>query len=254
MEAMTATFTSRMHQYEESLQKMSSEAPGHKDLSSLSQDFSNFKALMWRTVTLFKSQIELLVQGLDKHEMASRRKVLLLHGIHDDTNISSTQTVLNVLSKHLKLTDIHAEDFVSCHRLGTPGNKPRPILVRFSSFKHRSAVWSAKTCLRGTGITISEFLTKTRHDVFMSARKHFGMQQCWTIEGKISIQLPDKSRSKVETMPELFKVIERFPTLAASTPATDSARSSATTKTSAAGSKTVGKPHMKPPTTRSQAK
>lgn len=255
MEALTANFSSRMLQYEDSLQKMSSEGPAHKDLASLSQDFSDFKVLMWRTVALFKSQIELLVQGLDKHEMVSRRKVLLLHGIPDDSNISSTQAALDVLSKHLNLKDIRAEDFVSCHRLGSTGNKPRPILVRFSSFTHRSAVWSAKTCLKGTGITISEFLTKTRHEVFMAARKHFGLQQCWSVEGKINIQLPDKSRSKVETMPELFKLIERFPTIVkagqSSTPATGTATTSTSAKLNAAGAKTMAKRAI---STRSQAK
>lgn len=259
MEALTATFSSRMLQYEDSLQKVSSEASEHKDLSSLSRDFSDFKALIWRTVALFKSQIELLVQGFDKHEMASRRKVLLLHGIPDDPNITSTQIALDVFSRHLKLDNIHEDDFVGCHRLGSSGSKPRPVLVRFSSFKHRSAVWNAKTSLRGTGITISEFLTKTRHDVFMAARKHFGLQQCWTVEGKINVQLPDKSRKKVETMPELFRLIEQFPTVVkapqSSSTAIGSIKSPAVTGVSAARSKPAGKPSStKPPTTRSQNK
>lgn len=48
-------------------------------------------------------------------------------------------------------------------------------------------------------ITISELLTKTRHQVFMQARKLFGMQSCWSAEGKIK---PDKGCRKITSMSE----------------------------------------------------
>lgn len=107
--------------------------------------------------------------------------------------------------------DISTNDICSMHRLGSKGSKPRPVLVRFTSQKQRSAVWNAKSGLKSTGITLSEFLTKPRHETFMLGRKHFGIRNCWTTEGKIVVQTTDGKRHKCETMAELKLLIAAFP-------------------------------------------
>lgn len=81
--------------------------------------------------------------------------------------------------------------------------------------EHRQLVWDSKKTLKGTGITISEFLTQARHRVFAAARKHFGMPNCWSMEGKIVIICPDKSRRKIETASELQDLFAKFPSTAA---------------------------------------
>ena len=111
----------------------------------------------------------------------------------------------------MRLPDFSLGDLQVCHRLGTSTTKPRSILVRFRELEQRRLVWDTKTSLRESGIIISEFLTKSRHDVFMAARKHFGVKNCWTTDGKIVILLPDKTRKKVEVHSELQSVISLFP-------------------------------------------
>ncbi|KAJ8728885.1 hypothetical protein PYW07_006581 [Mythimna separata] len=210
VEELSSTFASRMTQYEEDLKNASSEA-SHKTIASLSKDFIDFKSLVWKTLSMLKSQMEWLVVGLDRHEMASRGKVLLLHGLPEDKEATPSASFLGVLSKHLGLKDITSKDLTACHRLGSNTSKPRPLLVRFESRIVRNEVWRSKTKLKSTGLTLSEFLTKPRHDVFMKARKHFGMHKCWTSEGKIVIQVSDGLRKKIESASEYRELVVQFP-------------------------------------------
>ncbi|KAI5631477.1 hypothetical protein NE865_15816 [Phthorimaea operculella] len=111
----------------------------------------------------------------------------------------------------MQLPDLTLSDLQSCHRLGSISSKPRPTLVRFRDIEHRQLAWDSKTSLKDTGIIISEFLTKSRHDVFMAARKHFGVRNCWSADGKIVILLPDKTRRKIETQCELNRLTSSYP-------------------------------------------
>lgn len=160
---------------------------------------------------MMKSQLELLVHGLDRQETASRRKVLLFHGIVESNDATVEDTVVKILHDQFKMLDVSPEHLSACHRLGTNTSKPRPVMVRFASYKVRNLVWNAKTALKNSGITVSEFLTKTRHEIFTTARKHFGIKQCWSSEGKIVIILPDNSRRRIETMSELKPLLSVHP-------------------------------------------
>lgn len=210
MEDLSATFSTRMTQYEEDLKNASSE-PTHKTIASLSKDFNEFKGLIWRTMTAIRSQMELLVVAVDRHEMASRGKVLLLHGLSEEKEENVMSKLIQNITQKIQLANINPKDITACHRLGKDSSKPRPLLVRFESRILRSEVWRNKTKLKGSGLTFSEFLTKPRHDVFISARKYYGMNKCWTSEGKIVIQVTDKTRRKIESASEFRELMAQFP-------------------------------------------
>lgn len=205
-------FDSRMKIYEERLDKLSlTSSASPQDLKSLSSEFLDFKAFVWKTLTLFKSQVEMLTLGLERHEAHLRRKIILVHGVAEEKSEKPKDIVLKIFNDQLECADVSASDLQVCHRLGSSQGKPRPILVRFQSLSSRQSVWTSKTLLKGTGVTISEFLTKSRHNVFMEARKTFGINSCWTSDGKIVILLPDKTRRKVETMSDLQAVTSQCP-------------------------------------------
>lgn len=229
MDKLEKLFGSRMQDYEEKLQKITAGACSTpQDMSTLSREFSDFKSFVWQTLSTMKSQIELLSLGLDRHETAMRRKVLLLHGVSEKPNEKLHEAVNKVLRDQIKLTDVSLDHLEAYHRLGSSQVKTRPILLRFHSMEQRHLVWDNKTALKGTGITVSEFLTKSRHKVFTAARGHFGIKQCWSVEGKIMIILPDKSRRKIESMRELNQLITQFPSSPES--AEDSQGSSSSTQ------------------------
>ncbi|KAI5651350.1 hypothetical protein NE865_00594 [Phthorimaea operculella] len=206
-----STLFGLMGDFEERLNKATSTAPaGTADLPTLARDFMEFKTLVWKVLSKLKLQTELLSLGQDRHETFMRRKTLLFHGIAESKEEKIQERVHKILTDQMQLSDLTLTDLQSCHRLGSSTTKARPVLVRFRDLEHRRLVWDTKTSLKDTGIVISEFLTKSRHEVFMAARSHFSVKNCWS-EGKIIILLPDGSRKRIEVLSELKSLIAAFP-------------------------------------------
>ena len=208
MDELSSVFASRMGEFEKNLSQSCSVA-SNPTVKTLAAEFNTFKSFVWKTLGLLKSRIELVAVGLDRLETQSRRKVLLFHGLEENNNEDVLQTMLHVLSSQLKMSDIKSTAIKSCHRLGVKKDSARPILLRFNSCQLRSSVWKAKTKLKGTRITVTEFLTKTRQEVFIAARKHFGIKKCWSSDGMIVILLPNNSTVKISSQRELKQLTEK---------------------------------------------
>ena len=63
--------------------------------------------------------------------------------------------------------------------------KVRPIIVKFTSYRRRQQVFSAKKNLKGKHVGISENLTKIRQKIFNLARDVVGYKNVWSQDGKI---------------------------------------------------------------------
>lgn len=211
MEELTVTFQARMDQYDEDLRILSGNEAAHKSVASISKEFMEFKCLIWKTVATLKTQMELLIVGLDRLEMTSRKPVLLLHGLPEKKDEDCVSQAVTALTDKVRIPNVKSTDIAVCHRLGSGADKSRPLLIRFHNLVLRNEVWRKKTSLKGSGLILSEFLTKPRHATFQQARKHFGVKECWTSEGKIVILCPDKRRRKVESSTELQKLKTQFP-------------------------------------------
>lgn len=212
LEELTSLFNNRMSEFERSLQQ-----PGAKESSptikSLAAEYNSFKSFVCKSLTLLKSQIELVFMGLDRLDAHSRRKVLLFHGIKEDADEDVLAKVVAVLSTQMQMSTLQSKDIDLCHRLGPKKGSARPVLVRFSSLMHCRDVWKNKTALKGSKVTVSEFLTKVRQEVFVAARQHFGVKRCWSADGVIVVLLPDKTRKKIFSMGELRSLMVQNPTL-----------------------------------------
>ncbi|CAK1599815.1 unnamed protein product [Parnassius mnemosyne] len=137
-------------------------------------------------------------------EMRSRRKILLVHGIAEDKKENTSSSVVKILSDHLKVPGITTDSIGRSHRLGQPGtDKPRAVLVEFRDYGTKEKIWLAKKNLKGTGITLSEFLTKGRHTTFQAARQRFGVSRCWTRNGIIFVLGPDQVRHRIHSRLDL---------------------------------------------------
>ncbi|PZC85220.1 hypothetical protein B5X24_HaOG202405 [Helicoverpa armigera] len=149
-----------------------------------------------------------LAQELDNMEMRGRRKMVLLHGVAEQAKEDTSQVVAEVVRSHLELADFSVSEVRRCHRMGRPtgASKPRPILCKLSDVSVRDSIWFAKTKLKGTGITVSEFLTRSRHQLFMSARDKFGVNNCWTKQGFVYVIGSDGSRHRVGTLDDLVRL------------------------------------------------
>ncbi|KAL0858995.1 hypothetical protein ABMA27_010852 [Loxostege sticticalis] len=212
MAELAEMFATQIQDHERRLQQHITQGMPPQTADGLSQEFQQFKALVWKSLGMLRSQLDLLTVGLDRHEMLTRRKVLLFHGVAENSNEDVKALVTGILGGQMEMPSEIASQIAVCHRLGAPKNsKSRPLLVRFTNYEARKEVWSHKTSLKGTGITVSEFLTKARHEVFMAGREHFGINNCWTMDGQITLLLPDNSRRRLECMRDLRILQEKFP-------------------------------------------
>ncbi|XP_045494747.1 uncharacterized protein LOC123693609 [Colias croceus] len=198
---MTELFTSKMAEFEKNLHGAAPTSPNSNVVSS---EFYEFRSFVMTSLKTLHAQVELLFKISDQQETRSRRKMLLVHGVTEERKEDTAALVAKVLADRLQKPDVVPESFSRCHRLGR-GNtdKPRPIVVKFKSLPMRDHVWFSKTCFKNTGITISEYLTKARHDTFMAARKKFGIPRCWTLEGSIIIRTSDGVRHRVVSSEDL---------------------------------------------------
>lgn len=198
--AMSQLFTSKMEDFQKQLQQ-SSTTP---TTSALATDFAAFRLFILSALDTMQKQIEFVACQVERLEMRSRRKMVLFHGVPEEKGEASTGTITKLIASKLKLGDFSSNCISRCHRLGRPlENRSRPLLVKFRDVSIRDKVWYAKTILKGSGITQSEFLTKNRHHVFMRARQLFGVTKCWTREGVIHVLAPDGSHHRVESLAEL---------------------------------------------------
>ncbi|XP_063373843.1 uncharacterized protein LOC134661632, partial [Cydia amplana] len=134
-----------------------------------------------------------------------RSNILLLHGVPEAQDEVVVETVTSICQDKLQLQGISESSFIVCHRLGKSMSKkkPRAVLIKFVCLRTRNAVWSAKKLLKGSGYTVSEFLTGARHAVFVEARRVYGVKGSWTSDGKRVVVCPDGSRRKITTLAEL---------------------------------------------------
>lgn len=206
MSQLVTSFKQRMETFESELQK------GHSStttLSSLSAEFYSFKTFTLNTLKVLQQQIELLQHSTDNLEMYSRRKFLLLHGVSEEKKEDITTVVTKLVVTKLKIEGFCLKDISRCHRMGKPpsSKKPRPILLKLSDITVRNNIWSAKSKLKGSGVTVSEFLTKLRHNIFMQARKRFGVSRSWTQSGTIFVLDAEDARHRIKQLAELDNII-----------------------------------------------
>ena len=83
--------------------------------------------------------------------------------------------------------------------------KPRPIIVKFCSWRDRSKVFYNKKMLKNSGVTITESLTKTRMDLLNEVQRIVGEGNSWTIDDNIFVKKGKKivrisKRSEAESL------------------------------------------------------
>ncbi|KOB67938.1 Uncharacterized protein OBRU01_12970 [Operophtera brumata] len=166
--ALIATFTQQMAFFEGKLQ-VPSDAPA--TTASLATEFASIKSFIMIALKALQEQIQMTAQAVDQLEIRNRRKILLIHGVAEENKEVTATAVSRVVISQLKHAEFSIKDISRCHRMGRSSNdRPRPILVKLRDVSLRDKLWFSKTNLKDSGITISEFLTKARHEVFMHAR------------------------------------------------------------------------------------
>ena len=105
----------------------------------------------------------------DAQEQYSRRNCLLVHGIREGQTDTS-DAVLSLCNSQLGL-DLNRGHIDRSHRLGYRSEtttaagsqpKPRPVIVKLTSYETRKVIYTKKRKLKGTRYVVTENLTKRR--------------------------------------------------------------------------------------------
>lgn len=204
MESLRGTFAEMSAQFHDRMARFEAEQQNSAS-PSLPPEYLAFKKFTLESLRCIQQQMDSFTDELDSVEMRSRRKILLIHGVPENTSEDTASVVANVIHQKLSLPTITALDIRRCHRVGGRAHKskPRPILVKMKDADIRDKVWYSKTKLKGSGITVSEFLTKIRHQVFVAARDKFGVANCWTKRGDIYVLGSDGVRHRIVSHSQL---------------------------------------------------
>lgn len=202
MEDLSQHFHKTMAEFQVNLQ---SAIPATSPTSNIASQFSAFRSFVLSALKSLQGQVDLLNQQVDQQETRSRRKILLIHGVPESSKEDVSATVVKVLSQHLLMPELSVAAISRCHRMGQAGGeRPRAVLVKFHELSVRNKIWFGKRSLKSTGITLAEFLTKNRHEVFMAARQQLGISKCWTKEGQVIVIGPDGKRHSITSKAELY--------------------------------------------------
>lgn len=142
-----------------------------------------------------QSELDALQEELDDLQQYSRRTCLLFHGIKEEEEKNVEESVRKVIKDNVQ-AKLDEKNIGRCHRLGRKvGDKPRPVIVRFLSYRQRKLVFDKKRNMKGTRMGITENLTKKR---YQRCVQEFGKGNCWTLDGRIFAKTDDEK--KVFTM------------------------------------------------------
>lgn len=132
------------------------------------------------------SQIRFLDCKMEKLEQYTRRNNLRLFGVQESNGENTDLLVMDVVKNTLNV-NISLMDIERTHRIGRSAantNHPRPIIIKFVSYRVRNEVFRLKKNLKGTKYYFKEDLTKIRVDILGKMIRKFGYGKVWTVDGK----------------------------------------------------------------------
>lgn len=131
-------------------------------------------------------KISELESKIDNLEQYQRRQCVRIFGIVEEENEDTNKIAIDVAQKIG--VELNVSDIDRSHRVGRrDGDKPRPIIVKFVSYRKRWEIFSNKRKLKGSKITVREDLTKVRHAILREAITRFGLNSVWTSDGVIIV-------------------------------------------------------------------
>lgn len=154
--------------------------------------------------TRLKEENEELATSLDELQQYTRRNSLRIFGLKEEKNENVDQAVVNILNDKLGVA-ISIDNIDRCHRLGAfrPGSqKPRAIIIKFTSYRYRAKVFHEKKKLKGSGITIREDLTRARMEILNNAYEQFGFKNVWSNDGVIIVN-KNSRKTRIKSLHEL---------------------------------------------------
>ena len=181
------------------------------DIFSLQQENDRLKTKVSETedaIDELECEVEKLRKTVERErelrndlEQYQRRDSLRFLGVGPDRGRETTkdceEKVLAIINEDLGLNHILATDISIAHRVGMRENRPRPIIVKYLSRKHKTQVIQKRGLLKWSGRGIVEDLTPTNMKRLKSVQQHPEVKNSWTKEGMIHALLQNGKIVKI---------------------------------------------------------
>ena len=147
-------------------------------------------------IMTLEKRLEAVEANYDRLEQYSRRSNFRFHGIKESDNDDTTAKVMAIVNDTVAITyDTVNSDIDTSHRLWpkpASGERPKPVIVRFTCERLRDVVPRARRRVRDLGsvIYINEDLRQRRAKRASKARqlkKEHNFADCWTYNGRVMI-------------------------------------------------------------------
>ena len=141
-------------------------------------------------IASLEKHIESLLDQQDESDQYSRRNCLIFHGINENVNENTDETVIKLCADKLNIV-VDSTDIDRSHRFGpSKENKTRGVIAKFTNYRIRNEIYRNRKKLRnlqGGGIYVHESLTKTRTELFWKIKTKYSnhIEALWTQDGRI---------------------------------------------------------------------
>ena len=133
------------------------------------------------------------LEGLKQY---SRRNSALIIGIPETKDEHIDDLVLDFAKSKLGIT-LQKNEIDRAHRVGKPRDdqqeqrkpRPRPVLVKFCTYRTKAVMMRNKSRLKGTGLGLVEDLTARNFQLLKDANACSKVESAWTIDGRIFVAL-----------------------------------------------------------------
>lgn len=145
------------------------------------------------SISALEKRVKDLEQKADEQEQYSRRNSLRIFGLAETEKEDTLSVAMDLFQNQMGL-DIDVSGIDRVHRIGRKGERVRPVIVKFTSYRMRNMVFRSKSRLkadRTKKIFINEDLTKFRSELFFKTRQLKKKQQiadCWTFDGRVLLK------------------------------------------------------------------
>ncbi|KAJ4426129.1 hypothetical protein ANN_26938 [Periplaneta americana] len=168
-------------------------------VSELKAALDRNSALIEKLETALKVKDEkisvLEVKLEEKHdclEQYQRHQYLCILGVPESEGEDTDAIAVDVAAQIGVELEVH--DIDRSHRVRRRGERPRPVIVKFVSYRKRREVFLNEKKLKGKPITIREDLTQARHKLLRQYIDKYGVTSVWTIDGNIFVKIGEVKR------------------------------------------------------------
>ena len=172
------------------------------------------------TIRKLTSRVASLESQLEGQEQYSRRNCITISGLKEQPEETIINKTLDLFNTRMALQpQISPEDIDRTHRIGKMdvNRGPRQVIVKFTSYRARERVVSARTTLRSSTVQlqdalfINEALTPQRSKILYQLRKmkkDGEIKNVWTNDGTFVVIDNHNNKKSAKTLIEADKLIK----------------------------------------------